>query len=674
MHAGSAGSDTRAKAGWEAGLLSGLASCDGTLWDMKRTAAAERCDADSVMQFSVAQQQNSGAVGLRKSRAAEVRPILFSQANDQGPAVGVSGDFPKGHAEASFGAFDWVLPPLRWGGSLVSDVRAQKGTDQVRRLQQNEITNIRASSYVWQPWFAQVSGGLGALLSRERLGEGTNQTANEAGRNTSTAITGDGAVTLFPVSRFPFNAYFSVSDSRASGELATNDFRNTRFGARQSYRPLEGNTSYSANFDRSTLSSLAFGRDTVDALAASMNRTVGPRAFNIFGSHTRNTRSNTGERTGLSQLTARHSYRPEPEWSMESLASWTSSDFHLLSGGLPFDRRSHVAQANPIVTWGPEEASPLYVTGGGRMFRARIASSVGETESLTLGGNIGATYALSRQTLLSGSASATQLLSDDRNTFLTTQAASATHIGDPVGIFGGIYTWNTGANVANQTGAVEGTRQNIGAQIGHNFSYSLLLGEGSQLILGLGQGITTNFDTDTAQSQTLSHNGSLSWRLSRNGTTSAYLGLLAADARTSGYNANEFQMINFQASGQVQFDRNSSAAANLTVQGVRQSTNSTPSAGFSLNASGTLSYFHVRVFDVPRLRYTALYGINESQFRTRLQGDVDAPRERVTQSFEQRFDYNVGRVAMRLSMRIADIEGRRDALLFFRLAREFGAF
>jgi hypothetical protein len=31
-------------------------------------------------------------------------------------------------------------------------------------------------------------------------------------------------------------------------------------------------------------------------------------------------------------------------------------------------------------------------------------------------------------------------------------------------------------------------------------------------------------------------------------------------------------------------------------------------------------------------------------------------------------------VAFRLSMRIAEIEGRRDALVFFRMARDFGGF
>jgi hypothetical protein len=162
--------------------------------------------------------------------------------------------------------------------------------------------------------------------------------------------------------------------------------------------------------------------------------------------------------------------------------------------------------------------------------------------------------------------------------------------------------------------------------------------------------------------------------LSTGAATSAYVSLLGTDSRTSGANANQFQMVNFQVSGQVQLSQVSYAAANLTVQGVRQSTPNTASAGTPVNSSGNLSYFKQHAFGVPRLRYSALYGINESQFKSRLQGDFTAPRERVNKSFEQRMDYSLGRVALRLSMRFARVEGRPDALIFFRMNREFGSF
>ena len=613
-------------------------------------------------------------------------PIVLAQGADGSTATDVPADArktpPPGAPEAATdpaagsvpGWFRWGLPPLRWGGSMTTEIRANKTPDQPRQLLQTEIANLKAASYIWQPWFAQVSGGLGLVTSRERGGGSAGLTANQPQHTRSNAVTGNGDATLFPVSRFPFNAYFDVSDSRASGELTASDVTSTRFGVRQAYRPLEGDANYSASFNRSTLESSSFGTDTVNALAASMNRNVGPQSFDLSGSHTRNARSNTGESTAFSNLFARHSYRPEPELSVESLASASSSDFRLLSAGVPSSNRSRFAQANTFVTWRPEEDSPLYLTGGARFFQSAISSNAGESEAITLSGNMAATYALSHQTRVSGSATATQLLTDTASTLLTTQTANASHIGDPAGIFGFVYNWNAGANIANQTGAAEGSRQNVGGQLGHNLTRNLTLGENSQANFGLGQNVGTTFDTVTARALTLGHNANASWRISRGAATSAYLSVLGADSRTSGQNANQFQLINFQASGQIQFSRNSSAGANLTLQGVRQSTPSTPGAGFNFNSSGNLSYFHARAFNVPRLRYSALYNINESQFRTRLQGDVNAPRERVNQSFEQRLDYSVGRIAMRLSMRIAEIEGRRNSMVFFQLGREFGNF
>ncbi len=628
----------------------------------------------------------SAARGLGATLAGEATPILLAQ-SDGGRTIADIPDDSKGPpspglpdqpsdaaAGASPGWFGWGLPPVRWGGVLTTEIRSERAGDQPRRLQQNEIANIRASSYIWQPWFAQVSGGLGLLASRERRGDGGRPAANRSSSASSNAVTGNGELNLFPISRFPLNAYFDVSDSRASGEPSASDFTSTRFGVRQSYRPLEGNANFSASFNRSTLESAAFGRDTVNALAASMNRNVGAQSLDVSGSHTRNTRSNTGESAALAQLTARHSYRPEPELSIESLASASGSNFHLVSAGVPTDNRARFAQANSFVSWRPEEDSPLYVTGGGRMFRSTITSSSGETESLTLSGNIGATYALTRQTRVTGSAVVTQLNSDATSRLLTTQTASVIHVGDPVDVYGFAHTWEAGANGGNQTGLSEGARQEVGGRLGHNLTRSLVLAKGSQVTLNLGQSVSATFDTVTARAQTLSHNGSVSWRVMRDAATSAYVSLLGADSRTSGHNENQFQLINFQASGQAQFSRNSSLAVNLTLQGVRQSLGGSPSSGFSTSASGNVSYYHSRAFDVPRLRYTALYGVNESRFSSRLQGDVNASREQVSHSFEQRLDYNVGRLALRLSMRMAEIDGRRHALLFLQASRAFGGF
>lgn len=572
------------------------------------------------------------------------------------------------------GGFRWTLAPIRWGGNLASELRLQRIEDQPRRLQQVEIANIRAATYLWQPWFAQVTGGLGLVTNKER-GSGSEGVTNPgaAGSN-STSVTGNGTLALFPMSRFPFQAMFDVSDSRASGELTRSDFRSTRIGMRQNYRPLEGNASYVASYDRSTLDSPTFGRDTVDLLAGSMSRQLGVHSFDIGANHTRNRRSTSGEGSLLNRLTARHGYRPHSALSVESLASINTADFRLLSTGAVTENRSRFLQLNTFATWRPDEDVPLYVTGGGRVFQSLVDNNGVESEARTLNANVAANYQYGRNLSLTGSASVTQAATDAGSDLLTVQGAGVTYVPDPLALGRFVYNWNATGNVFNQTGGRDGGRQNLAGQIGHNVSRNLSLGRTSALTFTLGQSYAATFDTVTTTSQTLLHNASVSWRLAPTPSSSAFVSLIGADSRTAGHNENQFQLVNLQATGQIQVDRYSFGAANLTIQGTRQNTPTTPGAGFSFNSNGSLSYQHLRAFGVPQLRYYALYAVNETQFRSRLLGDINAPREQVNQSLEQRFEYNIGRVELRLTARLARIEGKRNALIFFRLNRQFGQF
>jgi hypothetical protein len=75
---------------------------------------------------------------------------------------------------------------------------------------------------------------------------------------------------------------------------------------------------------------------------------------------------------------------------------------------------------------------------------------------------------------------------------------------------------------------------------------------------------------------------------------------------------------------------------------------------------------------VAQLRYLAIYERSDYQLNTRLQGDLSAMREQVAWSFEQRLEYRIGKLETRLSYRLAEIDGKKNALLFLRIAREFG--
>ena len=611
-------------------------------------------------------------LGLRGELLAQASP----SPGDAEPAGAAAGGGLRAPADAQpAGDFDrpWGIPPIRWGGTMTTEARAHKVGDQSPRFQLLEYSTIRGASYIYQPWFAQIGASLGLLTARERGGGGGGPNDRSLD-SSSAAITGGGTLALFPVSRFPFNAYYERSDTRANGELVQNDTVNTRFGARQSYTAADAQSSYSGTFDRSTLTSPSFGRDTVNALALNANRLYGSHVFDLAGGYTNNRRSNTGESTQLKRLYGRHRYSPDPNLSVETLASYTASDFHLVSAGTSHDNRANFTQASTFGTWRPDDDSPLLVTGGGRFFQSTTQNNGVGSDARTLTGNAAATYALTRNTTIGASGLVTQVDAGGTNDLLTAQTGSITHIGDPSQVGGFIYTWNASANAANQTSTLHGGRRNVGGQLGHNLTRDFAVTQASALTFAAGQSVSNTYDTVTARSTTLSHNASLTWRLVPTANTTGFLSVLGADSRTYGHNANRFQLFNAQATGQVQLNRYSFAAANLTAQAVQQTTPESPPSGFDWVLNGSVSYQHVRAFAVPRLRYFAQYNINDTQYSTRLQGDVNATREQVSQSFEQRFDYNIGRIEIRLSTRLAVIDGKRNGLVFLRVARQFGQF
>jgi hypothetical protein len=619
---------------------------------------------------------SSGGRARESWMAAQLGPETDTGSRDAPVEVPLDpASAPADAAPPAVGGFEWTLAPIRWGGNLAYETR-RLGIAGQSRLQRVETANLRGASYVWQPWFMQVSGGLGLVAGQDRM-RSEDETIPSA--TDSSTVTGSGLVSLFPASRFPFQATFDRSDSRASGEITSNDFTNTRVGLRQNWRSLAGDTQYTGSWDRSTLESTSFGRDAVDVFAAGLIQTSGPQTYDLSANRAHNRRTDTGEGSLIERVVARHGYRPDPMASVDSLASASNSKYTLLANGAPAENRTRFDQASTFGAWRPGQGSPVYLTGGARVFKSTIETSGGVSETDTLSGNAAANYAVSRHTNVSGAVAVTRVGTDTTSDVVSTESLAANYIPDAIPAGGFLFTWNAGVNAGNQTGGAAASdgkrsRQNAGGLLGYNLTRTSPLGETSSITYGAGQSYASIYDTVTERSDTLTNNASVSVSSTPGAASTAYASLYGADSRTRGHDENTFQLVNFQVNGQFQFTRYSLASANLTAQSVRQSTPLTPAAGFNTSTGGNLSYQHLRAFDVPRLRYTALYGGNQIQYSSRLEGDVNAPRERVNHFFEQRLDYLVGRLEFQLAARTARIDTQRNNIVYFRMNRQFGAF
>ena len=169
--------------------------------------------------------------------------------------------------ESTDGEIHWQIPPIRWGGSVgYSLQRSSSGSGQ-SSLSQGLFGNLNAASYIYAPWAATVAGRLGLTTASSSSHAGNAGSQSVFGNDTQSrnlSVVGGGELSVFPTSRFPFQAFFDRSDSRASGNLVTNDYVNTRFGLRQTYRGEDGYTNAGLQFDHSTVDSSLGGKRFAD--------------------------------------------------------------------------------------------------------------------------------------------------------------------------------------------------------------------------------------------------------------------------------------------------------------------------------------------------------------------------------------------------------------------------
>ena len=550
----------------------------------------------------------------------------------------------------------WELAPIRWRGLLAMDMRSFAVEGQAQRRDLVESAILQATSYVYQPWFAQFALGITGVAAQAR---------GEVPSNGDTIGT-NGMLNVFPTSRFPFQANFERTDSRSSEQFTGRDFVQQRAGARQSYRSVGGESNTSAAFDRSTLSSSAFGRDTVDVYNAGYQRSAGANSFDASANRTLNTRE-AGERSQFDRLFGRHNYVDGGLLTAETLASYGATSQNLAT---EMGLKNEVTQLSSFATWRRSDDDPLFVTGGARLFRSAIASPLSETETRSGMGYGTLNYRVNPNLILNAGGSVTQASSSeaDASQVLGQEFAGATYTTDAHRLGEYLYTANLGANVTNQSGGEEGNHRVISTQGTQGLNRLFNVAPAQSIALNLSQTLAHSHDTLVGDLNTFSNYGGLSYRLSSAETLSGFASVSASDSRTRGFAESNLQLVNFQLSGQANLGRYSNLVANYTVQGTRPGS----SEPFAVSRNGGGTYQHVRVFGVAQLRYLAIYERSDYQLNTRLQGDINALRDQVTWSFEQRLEYRIGKLEMRLSYRLAEIDGLKNALLFLRIAREFG--
>ena len=613
---------------------------------------------------------------------AAIVPVHLAVAQPAPPAAGSApaADEPAWYERLS-GA------PIAIGGNVGYEFRVQAGDFQESVMNHLLYARVDASTYLWQPWFAQLNGGLGLTGSWTRLDDTGGAGVETRGYTLDQFVTGSLQLSLFPASRFPFEAHVDVTDSRSDAALAALPAaRWTRAGFSQAWRPADAPYALSGGYDHASQDGV-LGTDTQDSVYLTGDARWKDNTLSATVNYNRNERGSTDEEASYGNAYLRHTYLPSPAWSVESTANVARNTFDLLGG----TNEATILQATSAAYWRPL-ALPYTATATLRVFDA----DVNGTSTTTAFGTLGGTYDYNANLRASVSVGGGAIAVDEGTQYLYTSLASVTWQGNTVALGPFTYDWSASGSLSwNGIGgsairtedrfALERSVGIAATSFAHRLARSFALDNGSVVSATLSQNLgaarTTAKRSEFDDISALSTSASLMWTAG-SGQVTGYANLTFTDSRDLVLRDNTFQMANLQVSGTWDISRNSQLVGNLTAQWV--STQSAPRdplapGSFGLPSAKQVStglgadilYRHDRVFGVPRLRFVSELRATDQAIVEQDQAYLLPATE--TLSWDNRLEYLIGRLRVTLGYRLAEVNGNRVQVAGLRVQRDFGS-
>lgn len=551
---------------------------------------------------------------------------------------------------------EYVMAPIRFWGDVTYQSRVEdyrEGEDQWENLL---TLNLRGDSYLWQPWFMQVNGGLG--LTFDHLQRET------AGTSTGHIVTGDAQLRFLPMSRFPFEARYLRTDSRVTGEaIGSLPYTNTRYGISQQYRSPEGSFVMQGAWDKNIQTMQGQADDVSDIITFMAGKSFRHNRlkFDVKREDARRRSSRSNYRND--NVVLRHTYRPSGAFSMENMLSYLELDDQVST----FASLTRQVQMTSNAFWRPANRK-LSGTLGLRYFNNALESASQATDNDSLNAYGGINYNLTPYLRFRGTLTAKAVRANGEQLNVSTQTLSVAYNPAYIPLGRYQYRWYGTTGLTNRMEEQYGG-QHLNLTLGHNVQRSFQLRPREEFSFQFSQSINGDYDTRLDSRNRLNHSASFTWRKGR-GLGQAYMRLLASDARTVGGDGPReiYQLINYQLNGTYSFGPWSALTGNLTINANKNVTAASTYDGFATTASGSLVYRHIRAFDIYRLQF---------QSDLRISNQLESPRNVFTQKQESvvwisRFDYVLGRLSLRLSLRMSEINRNRYNVLMFQARRYFG--
>jgi hypothetical protein len=555
--------------------------------------------------------------------------------------------------------------PVDMSGSVGYSYRSLN-TDYSDSTSNQLLGILRASSYIWQPWFATAEGGVTFAADSSDLSD--SQNGNRSSSSTSKILSGDAVLNVLPQSQTPFRLSYQATDSRVDDttienpliRLSGEDYKTTNLDVSQSYITDAGHR-IQARYGNRTWKSDVNGDYTDETAGLELDyKPAGQRL--LARANVENVdQSRTDRHQDNLLVDVNHYYYPTDALRIDSTASLYNLDTTFDGAtGLVDTTVTDIKQASSFLFWRPVDRR-WTVSGGVRALQMKGHDTAQSSDQTSFSASAGAFYQYTQRLRFDGSATFTKA-----DVTGASQGSSSEHLGtlyqsDLADLKGFTYQWFASGSVDNQDDP-DTSQQSLAASLGHDAEKTWWVGRATTVRFSINQSINENVqsggDADTINR--LDHSATLGWnQAAGNGTT--LLQLTLADSRDLGGNGDAQQLVNFQASRQQNISRLSSLSGDLTLQTVRRDFTGGPNNRTETSGTGQINYQHMRAF-----------GVNNLQFQSDLRLSQASTSEGAKRNeWENRFDYRIGLTDISLSYRILDDDVNNSKILYFRVMRRF---
>lgn len=529
-------------------------------------------------------------------------------------------------------------------------------------------TGIQAYSYIWQPWFSQVSAGLSLGLGNSH----SNSSASSSNKSSTIGLGSNASIKLLPKSRFPFEAKISRSRNLQRNGLNSNTSTDqfTIISLIQRFEPRSGVIAGGLTFNHDVSENFISAPSKSDSLSLDFIHTPALlHSISVRGSVRRNYRPAFNYRSLTDSFSLKHSFRPNQFFSTNSILDLNKSSYK--QDKIANDLSSK--QFNSVGSWRSTNDA-LNLTGSARFYSIG-SSSNGKPSPQSSGTNLyfSTYYAFSQGVRATGSINVNDDIASGQSVSSNVSLTSTKSFTDITNISGWVYKRYISGSLSSQNRTVSNssqfssTSQNLGLSGGHSLTKGTFL-FGGPLIANTNQslGFSVSTDSSAAPNLPLGTNASLSWSLKgQNSLTQTETRLSISDSRNLGSNHSlgTTQLYNLQALRTQGLARHQSLNGNLTVQRTFRGSSLTSPSSSSFSTRASVNYIHSRVFNVPNLVFLSSFKIDHSnQARNFSNRSI---------SWENNLDYFIGSLELKFRTSLEKIDNNNRYFMLFSAKRSF---